>query len=170
MRLVSHVPLWNHWRSLGDLLSKKKIAKMNCIYQKPWPVSHTVKTVLKGHSKRRPKIGFQDRLSLNEGQKYCWMLQESILQYFWPSLSYHWSLRPLFCLFFSGRLGLFQKKRPGGGTLTEIINTFSWNKLPEVPEYAEMQYYMITSLLHNKDVTWRKCLPMYSPHMTAWVR
>ena len=29
----------------------------------------TVKPVLSGHSKRRPKIGFQDRLSLNEGKK-----------------------------------------------------------------------------------------------------
>ena len=28
------------------------------------------------------KIGFQDRLSPNAGQKYCRMLQESIMQYF----------------------------------------------------------------------------------------
>ena len=34
----------------------------------------TVKPVLSGHSKR-PKIAFQDRLSLNAGQKYCKMLQ-----------------------------------------------------------------------------------------------
>ena len=60
--------------------------------------------MLSGHSKRRPKAGFQDRLSLNVGQKYCRMLQESILQYFRPSLSYHLSLRPLFCLFLSGGL------------------------------------------------------------------
>ena len=33
-----------------------------------------------------PKIGFQDRLLLNAGQKNCRMLQESILQYFRPSL------------------------------------------------------------------------------------
>ena len=32
------------------------------------------------------------------------MFQESILQYFQPSLSYHLSLRPLFCLFLSGSL------------------------------------------------------------------
>ena len=42
----------------------------------------TVKPVLRNHSKRRIKIGFQDGLSLNAGQKYCRMLQESILQYF----------------------------------------------------------------------------------------
>ena len=59
----------------------------------------TVKHVLSGHS-----IGFQDRISLNAGQKYCRMLQESILQYFRPSLSYHLSLWPLFCLFLSDRL------------------------------------------------------------------
>ena len=38
-------------------------------------ISCTVKPVLSGHSKRRPKIGFQDRLSLNAGQKYCRMRQ-----------------------------------------------------------------------------------------------
>ena len=62
------------------------------------------KTCLKPQLKRRPKIGFQDRLSLNSGQKYCRMLQESILQYFRPLLSYHLSLRPLFCLYLSGGL------------------------------------------------------------------
>ena len=36
---------------------------------------YTVKTVISGHSKLTPKIGFQDRLSLNAGQKYCRMLQ-----------------------------------------------------------------------------------------------
>ena len=33
------------------------------------------KTSLSGHSNRRPKIGFQNQLSLNEGQMYCRMLQ-----------------------------------------------------------------------------------------------
>ena len=64
----------------------------------------TVKPVLSSHSKKRPKIGFQDRLSLNAGQKYCRMLQESILQYFLPALSDNRSLRPLFCPFLSGHL------------------------------------------------------------------
>ena len=36
---------------------------------------YTVKRVLSGHSKRRPKISFHDRLSLNAGQKYCRILQ-----------------------------------------------------------------------------------------------
>ena len=37
--------------------------------------TYIVKPVLRGHSKRIPKIGFQDRLLLNAGQKYCRMLQ-----------------------------------------------------------------------------------------------
>ena len=35
---------------------------------------HFVMPVLSGHSKRRPKLGFQDHLLLNAGQKYCRML------------------------------------------------------------------------------------------------
>ena len=76
-------------------------------YQNGHTCSNTLYTmysktyILSSHSKR-PQIGFQDRSSLNAGQKYCRMLQESILQYFRPSLSYHLSLRPLFCLFLSG--------------------------------------------------------------------
>ena len=35
----------------------------------------TVKPVLSRHSKRTPKIGFQYRVSLNAGQKYCRILQ-----------------------------------------------------------------------------------------------
>ena len=35
---------------------------------------YTIKPVLSGHSKKKTKIGFHDRLSLNAGQKYCRML------------------------------------------------------------------------------------------------
>ena len=43
---------------------------------------YTVKLVLSGHSKRRLKISFQDRLSLNAGQKYYRMLSLAILSTF----------------------------------------------------------------------------------------
>ena len=36
---------------------------------------YTAKTFLKPPLKKKTKIGFQDRLSLNAGQKYCRMLQ-----------------------------------------------------------------------------------------------
>ena len=52
-------------------------------------------------TKNRQNKGFKDPLSLNAGQKYCRI--EHSLQYFRPSLSYHLSLRSLFCLFLSVR-------------------------------------------------------------------
>ena len=36
---------------------------------------YTVKPVLSGHSKRRPKIGFQDQFLVNAAQKYFRMIQ-----------------------------------------------------------------------------------------------
>ena len=51
-------------------------------------LSSTVKTCLKQTLKKRTKNWFQDCLSLNVDQKYCRMLQESILQYFRPAFSY----------------------------------------------------------------------------------
>ena len=56
-----------------------------------WVQSNLCKTA----NLKKTKNGFQDGFSPNAG---------SILQYFWPSLSYPLWLRPLFCLFLSGRL------------------------------------------------------------------
>ena len=61
------------------------------------------KTCVKRPLSKRPKIGFQDQLSLNAGQTYCRMLHgehSAILSTF--IISYHLSLRSLFCLFLSG--------------------------------------------------------------------
>ena len=58
-------------------------------------------TCVKRPLSKRPKNSFQDQLSLNAGQKHC------ILQYFRPSLSYHLSLRSLFCQYLSGRFTQF---------------------------------------------------------------
>ena len=62
------------------------------------------KTCLKRRLKKETKIGFKDRLLLIAGQKYCRMLQREHSAILTPSLSYHLSLRSLFCLFLSGRL------------------------------------------------------------------
>ena len=76
----------------GKIHSPKKSLLHTCICM------HTYsKTCLKQPLKKTTKIGFQDWLWLYAGQ-------ESILQYFQPSLSYLLSLRSLFCLFLSGRL------------------------------------------------------------------
>ena len=53
---------WCAWNSCS-------ITKSSC-----GTLENTVKPVLSGHSKRRPKLGFQDQLLLNAGQNYCRML------------------------------------------------------------------------------------------------
>ena len=61
------------------------------------------KTCVKRPLSKRPKIGFQDQLSLNAGQKYCRMLQgehSAILSTF---IKLPIAIRSLFCLFLSGR-------------------------------------------------------------------
>ena len=83
------------------------------------------KTGLKRPHKKKTKTDFLDRLSLNAGEKYCRMLQESILQYFQPSLSYRLSLRPLFCLFLSGRLSQVLLYMLGPKSIPQTYNKLS---------------------------------------------
>ena len=64
----------------------------------------TVKPVLSGHSKRRQKLVFKTNYPLMQVKSIAECSKGSILQYFRPSLSYHLSLRDLFCLFLSGCL------------------------------------------------------------------
>ena len=64
----------------------------------------TVKPVLSGHSKQTPKLVFNTNYSLMLVKSIAECSNGSILQYLWPSFSYHFPLRPLFCLFLSGRL------------------------------------------------------------------
>ena len=101
------------------------------------PILAYSKTCVKRTLSKRPRIGFQDQLWLNAGQK---KMQRSILQYFRPALSYHLSSRSLFCLFLRGHftqvlLYVFCK------TISEHIqwypsgafcNTFDLIKLPFV--------------------------------------
>ena len=61
-----------------------------------------VKPVLSGQSQRRQKLGFQDRLSLNAGQKYCRMLEHSAILSTFIKLPF--VIKIVFCLFLSGRL------------------------------------------------------------------
>ena len=65
---------------------------------------NTVKPILSGHSKRRQKLIFKTDYHLLQVKSIAECSKMSILQYFRPSLSYHLSLRSLFCIFLSGRL------------------------------------------------------------------
>ena len=49
------------------------------------------------------KLVFNTNNRLMQGKRIAECSKESILQYFWPSLSYHLSQRYLFCLFLSSR-------------------------------------------------------------------
>ena len=62
---------------------------------------NTVKPVLSGHSKRRPKIDFKTDYSLMKVENIAECSEGQNFRY---SLSYHLSLRSLFCLFLSGHL------------------------------------------------------------------
>ena len=87
-----------------QLLIKTKILTnedVSCL--KP-PRSCTVKPVLSGHSERTTKLVFNTDYRLMQVKSIAECSPWSILQYFRPSLSYNFPLRPLFCLFLSGRL------------------------------------------------------------------
>ena len=87
--------------ALEEAGAKGHIGRMLGVFE---VLKYTVKPVVGGHLKRRPKIGFPDRLLLNAGQRIAECSKGTILQYFRPSLSYNLPLRPLLCLFISGRL------------------------------------------------------------------
>ena len=61
---------------------------------------YTVKPVLNSHSQKDQKIGFQYDYHLMQVKSIAECSKGSILEYFKPSLSYHLSFRPMFCLFF----------------------------------------------------------------------
>ena len=104
----------------------------------------TVKPVLSGHSKRTPKLVFNTNYYLMQVKSIAECSKGSILQYFQPSLSYHFPLGHLFCLFISGRLilsGLFPvmyvffcfccfmshvNSYGHCGTVSSLNHTFSW--------------------------------------------
>ena len=62
------------------------------------------KTCLKRSLNNNTKNGFKVNYSFMQVKSIAECSKGSILQYFRPSLSYHLSLRTLFCLFLSGRL------------------------------------------------------------------
>ena len=61
------------------------------------------RTCVKRLLSKRPKLAFKTNYCLMQVKSISEWFKASILQSFRPSLSYHLSLRPLFCLFLSGR-------------------------------------------------------------------
>ena len=58
-------------------------------------LAHKVKPVLSDHSKRTSNIGFQYRLSLNAGKKYCRMLQREHSAILLTSIKLSFSIKTL---------------------------------------------------------------------------
>ena len=63
----------------------------------------TVKPVYNDHPQKDPKLVFKAQYRLMQVKSIAECSKVSILQYFRPSLSYHLTLRSLFCLYLSGR-------------------------------------------------------------------
>ena len=74
------------------------------IYYNPFVKELYSKTCLKRPLKKKTKIGFKTDYHFMQVKNIAECSKGSILQYFRPSVSYHLSLRSLFCLFLSGRL------------------------------------------------------------------
>ena len=62
-------------------------------------VAYSYYSLCKMATPKRPKIGFKTNYRLIQVKSIAECSKGSILQYFRPSLSYHLSLRSLFCLF-----------------------------------------------------------------------
>ena len=67
-------------------------------------LKYTVKPVSSSHSQKDRKWGIKTNYRLMQVKSIAECTKGSILQYFRPALSYHMALRPLFCVFLSGRL------------------------------------------------------------------
>ena len=91
------------------------------------------KTCLKRPLKNKTKIGFQDRLSLNVGQKYCRMLQGEhsailatyiklplVIKIFVSSI-FEWLLKPWFTIY--AKRSCYLNKTP-----VDTMPTFPWKR------------------------------------------
>ena len=86
-------------------MSHKKVARLKWVNRRILDQTkrNAVKPALSDHFKGRPKLVFKTEYCLMQVKSIA-ECSKSILQYFRPPLSYHLSLRPLFCLFLSGHL------------------------------------------------------------------
>ena len=97
----------------------------------------TVKPVLSGHPKRTPKIGFQYRLLINEGQKYCRMLQGEHSAILWAFIKLPFSIKTFILSIFKWPLKTgftYLNLTIGRSNVMRmlLLGTWKWN-LTEVP-------------------------------------
>ena len=106
-----------------------KIKLVHIFYPPNYLVYMYSKTFVKQPLSKTPKTGFQDQLSLNAGQvkSIAECSKGSILQYFWPSLSYHLSLRCCFVYFeWPFYTGLTVASNQTSNPMIVILSHHSW--------------------------------------------
>ena len=73
------------------------------VHTEYWVVHTTVKPLWNNHSQKEHKSVYKTNYCLMQIKSIGEFSKGSILQFFWPSLGYHLSIRSLFCLFLSSR-------------------------------------------------------------------
>ena len=124
-----------YWKFTVYLCRNKLVIAIFC-----WKLHITVKPVLSSHSKRRPKIGFQDRLSLNAGPKYCRAILSTFIKLPFVFMIFvlsifEWLIKTGFTvplpnavlLFGSRWQQLFSNTPPMTKSLTAGVGTSYWN-------------------------------------------
>ena len=89
-------------RLSADNISKQRVKVGMALGQVNYIFRQYSKTFLNNHSQREQKLVYKTNLMQVKSIAEC--SKRSNMQYFRPSLSYHLSLRSLFCLFLSGHL------------------------------------------------------------------
>ena len=122
-------------------------------------MSSTVKPVYKGHSQKGRKLVFKTDYRFMEVKSIAECSNGNIMQYFRPSLSYHLSLRSLFCLFLSGRftqvLLYFNNNCIRGVTWSDktfmLSALFCLQDIPVKKLYINSAYGLLSGQLQNKS-------------------
>ena len=97
---VTGILLAHQWAfGSGEVKTKLSVVCQYCLCDE----TTTVKPVYNSNSQKDHKMVFETNYRLMQVKSIAECSKGSILQYFQPSLSYHLSLRSLFCLFSSGR-------------------------------------------------------------------
>ena len=127
------------------------------------------KTCLKWPLKKNTKLVFNNNYRFMQVKSIAECSKGSILHYFWPSLIYHLSLRPLFCLFLSGCLRkvlLYSQQKyldwvlmtpsrwdffiEHHNNLAGSLSSFKWSCTPNVWSKSKWAWSGNATITHNR--------------------
>ena len=126
-----------------------------------------VRPVLKGHTKRRPKLSFKNNYCSMQIKSIAECSPWSILQYLQASLSYHLPLRSMFCLILSARFKqvlLYTKIH----VITRDFNsTIVCSNLPRHLMRCNNQLF---SLFHPRPPLLRDSIPLHKGLLSYYLK